>query len=252
MLFEEREELGIEDDAVLDDLGEPGAVLAVREGLQDFGVDEHTDRLVKGPDQVLPPWMIDPHLAPDRTVDVGQQRRRHLHERETPGVGRGEEAGRVPHDPASHGDHDGAAVDMPVDQDIVQIRDDGQRFGSFARRNQVELRVPAGRFQALGHHLRMRADVLIADDDRAAASGGGLALRRSPEAKRVGEGRQLTTGDDNVVAPVSQGHVDNGACGGGVSHGSRSCPAEHRVTLGLRQPMSRPNKADSSRRDPVD
>ena len=63
MVFEIREELGVEDHAVLHHFGQSRAVLTIGQRLQHGGVDEDTDRLVKGPDHVLGERVIDPSLA---------------------------------------------------------------------------------------------------------------------------------------------------------------------------------------------
>ena len=78
------EERTIEDDAVLDDLGQPATKLPIRQGLQRLGVDPDAGRLVERPDDVLGLWMIDPDLAPDRAIHLGEEGRRDHDQGEPP------------------------------------------------------------------------------------------------------------------------------------------------------------------------
>ena len=86
VLFEKRKEFRVENDTVFNDLSQARAIVAIGQRREHAGVDEHAERLVKRADQVLRRGMIDANLATDRTVDVGQQRRRHLEERDPASV----------------------------------------------------------------------------------------------------------------------------------------------------------------------
>jgi hypothetical protein len=98
----------VQDDAVLDDLSEPRAKLAIRKRRQHGGIHQHQARLMEGADQVLGPGMIHRGLAPDRGVHLAQQRGRHLHEVDAAHVGSGDEAREVAHRAAAQRDHGGA------------------------------------------------------------------------------------------------------------------------------------------------
>ncbi len=63
--------------AGLDDLGPPVRDLLLGERLQREGVDHRPDGPVEGADEVLPVGEVDGGLAPDRRVDLADERRRH-------------------------------------------------------------------------------------------------------------------------------------------------------------------------------
>ena len=73
------------DHPVLDHLGQSAAELALGKRLEHLGIDPDADRLVKGADHVLGAGMIDADLAPDRAVDLRQERGWH-HESGSPRV----------------------------------------------------------------------------------------------------------------------------------------------------------------------
>jgi hypothetical protein len=75
------QEIRIRDRPVLDDLGQTGRDLALRQRPQRIQVGNHAQRLVEGADHVLAERMVDRRLAADRRVHLRQQRGRHLHER---------------------------------------------------------------------------------------------------------------------------------------------------------------------------
>ena len=92
VIFEPREEFRIANDAVLDDFGEAGEVFARRKRAQRIHVGEHQPRLVKRADHVFPLWMVDRGLAAHRRVDLREQRRRHLNQRDAALISRRDEA----------------------------------------------------------------------------------------------------------------------------------------------------------------
>ncbi len=98
------EEFGIEDHAVLDDLGQAAPQLASRQGSQGFGIDPDSRRLIKSADQVLGIGMVDPDLAADRAVDLGEQSRRHHDQGKAAGERGGDKAGEVADHAAPQGD----------------------------------------------------------------------------------------------------------------------------------------------------
>ena len=101
VVFEPRKEFRVADGAVLDDLGDAGPELAIRQRRQRVGVDENDLRLVKRPDKVLALFVIDARLAADRGVDLGQQRRGHLDEGHATHVASGRESGDIADDAAT-------------------------------------------------------------------------------------------------------------------------------------------------------
>ena len=118
VLLEPAEQLGIADEAVLDDLGEPGAQLARRQRGQGGGVAHHELGLVEGPDQVLAADVVDAGLAADGRVHLGQQRGGHLHEGDAALVAGGGKAGEVPDHAPAQGQHGAVAGEAVGDQHI--------------------------------------------------------------------------------------------------------------------------------------
>ena len=74
MVFQLVEEGGIEDDAVLDHLGQAAPQLAYRQRIQ-VGVDPDAGGLVEVADDVLGLRMVHTDLAADRAIDLGQRAR---------------------------------------------------------------------------------------------------------------------------------------------------------------------------------
>src|SRR6185312_14465339 len=85
------------------------------ERIEQRGVGDHQNRLVKGADQVLAVARIDAGLAADRRVDLRQQRGRHLHEIDAAAYARRGEAGEIADDAAAERDHQIAALDARAD-----------------------------------------------------------------------------------------------------------------------------------------
>ena len=111
VLLEPGEERRVDDDAVLDDLGEAGGELARRQRCERAGIREHRDRLMERADHVLAARMVDGRLAADRGVDLREQRRRHLHEIDAALVARGDVARQVADDAAAERDEAAVAVE---------------------------------------------------------------------------------------------------------------------------------------------
>ena len=107
---QECEELGVADDAGLDDFVEAGAVLAVGQGVEHGRVDEDGERLVEAADQVLAADEVHAGLAADRGVHLGEQGGRDLEHGNAAHEDGGQEAGHVVDDAAAESDHHARAV----------------------------------------------------------------------------------------------------------------------------------------------
>ena len=83
----------------------PERIVAFGKGRERRDVGEHGHRLVERADEVLSLGQVHGRLAPDRRVDHGRQRRRHLDEGDSPHVRGGHEAREVPDGAAAEG-HD--------------------------------------------------------------------------------------------------------------------------------------------------
>ena len=166
VLFEPDKKRRVADEAVLDDLGQPGREFTVGKRVERVGVDNHRARLVERADHVLAECMVHAGLAADRGVHLRQQRGRHLDERDTALIGRGGETGYVADHAAAEGDDRGLAVATVFEQRVEDAIQYCQRFVLFAIRQNHFDRVIALK---MGAHLReiKRRHGCVRDDHRA-------------------------------------------------------------------------------------
>ena len=168
--LEEVDQLGRQDRAGLDDLGEPGAQLARRQGPQRRRVGDHQPRVMKRADQVLAGRDVDAGLAADRRVDLRHQRGRHLHEVDAAQVRRRGEAGDVADDAATQRDHHRAALEARLDQAVVDERDPGEVLVLLAVGDLDGHGREAGALERRPHALAVEAlDARVGDDRGALA-----------------------------------------------------------------------------------
>ncbi len=78
---------------------------------------------MKRADQILSEREVDADFAADRTIDLGEQRRRDVHERDPAQERRRGESGGVANDAAADGDDGAAAIGAGADQRLVDARD---------------------------------------------------------------------------------------------------------------------------------
>ncbi len=126
------EERPVGDDAVLDDFVQARPELATRQRRQESRIDDHRGGLVVGADQVLPRGVVDADLSADCAVHLGQQRRRHLDDRNAAQIGSGREPGRVADDAAAGGDDRGGAIRRRANQRVVDAADRRELFEAFS------------------------------------------------------------------------------------------------------------------------
>ena len=86
-------------------LTEGGPPLPLGQGGEDADIDDDRGRLVERAHEVLALGQVDRGLAADRRVDLGDERRRDVHDRDPTQVRRREEAGGIAERPATDGDH---------------------------------------------------------------------------------------------------------------------------------------------------
>ncbi len=162
---------------------------------------------MKRADQVLAAGVIDAGLAAHGRVDLGQQRRRHLHEVDAALVAGGREPGHVADHAAAERDHAGIAVQAGLDQRVEHALEHGQglvllAIGQFDRAHALagEAREQARGVQRTDRFVRDDEDVArrdvtgdqvrvveqaCADHDRVAASAQ-VDLQRLRRAARHG------------------------------------------------------------------
>lgn len=218
--FEAAEEGGVGEDAVLDDLGEAGAELAVGQGAEHVEVAEDEAGLVEGADEVFSGGEVDPDLAADGAVDLGEQGGGDLDEGDAAEVGGGDEAGEVAGDAAAEGDDEGPAFEAVGGELVEAMFDHAEAFGRFTGGDGDEDGVEAGIGEAgEGDVGEARGDVGVGDDGAAGCEAEGLAS--------FAEGSQEAVPDEDGIASGTESHVDRAHAwevrgrGGGVPHGRR-------------------------------
>ena len=107
-------------------LAERGPEVARRKRTEKRDVGNDGRRLVERPDEVFALGKVDSGLAADRAVDLGEERRRDLDERDAAKVGRGEEPGRVTERAPSDRDQRLTAFDPPPGELARRLLDDRQ------------------------------------------------------------------------------------------------------------------------------
>ena len=95
---------------VLDDFGQAGAQLALRQGLERVQIAHHFQRLVKRANHVFAQRVVDGGLASHAGIHLGQQGGGHLHKRHTPHVTGCGKTGHVTHHTAAQGKQHSLAV----------------------------------------------------------------------------------------------------------------------------------------------
>ena len=162
-------------------------------------VTQHGGRLPERAGQVLALGQVHPGLAPDRRVDLAQERGGHVHICGAAVIGGSREPGDVGDDPATHGDDHVAAGETRLGEGTAERLDRAHRLRGLAVADQVdlggqpriELGEPGGlRDGALGHD-RGLLGVAQALGDHA----GQLMADVGP--------------DQHVVGPIGQRHGDD-------------------------------------------
>jgi len=128
VLFEPGKKHRVANQADLDDLGESGRELAVGKRIERVGVDNHRARLMERADHVLAERVVHAGLAADRGVHLGEQRGRHLDERDAALVTGGGESGHVADNTPAQRNEGGAPVTMRRKQRIENTVQHLERF----------------------------------------------------------------------------------------------------------------------------
>ncbi len=192
------EEAAVADKPVFHHLGIARKQLAPRQGRERVDIGNHQHRLVKGADQVLALRRVDRRLAADGAVDLGEQRRRHLHQIEAAQQGRRGEAGEIADDAAAQRHDRRRALDAQRQDVLAQPREMREVLGRLARRQDHRLmrNVRARKARGEAREMQLR-HMFVGDDDRAPLTD----HRRDQRARLVEE---PTADDDVVAAPVER------------------------------------------------
>src|SRR5687767_2919419 len=113
-------------------------------------VSQNATRLMECTDEILAPVRIDPCLPPDRPVDHGQESRRDMDDRNSPHVGRRNEASQIPYYPSAKGNYGSVSSKAPGDELIGDPAPRSPRLARRSRRYDEYLRwVHTQRFSSL-------------------------------------------------------------------------------------------------------
>src|SRR6266545_3876819 len=200
---------GVEHDAVLDDLGHPRAILALREGEEHGGVRDDEARLVEGSDQVLGAGVIDGRLPADGRVHLSEERRGHLDEIDAAHVRGRREARQIADRAASQRHHRGAAVETGLEKAVPGRSGHLERLGPLALGQQHRSDIESRLGKAPRHRSAVkRQDSRIGDEGDLAAD---------LETGELGsDARENTGADKNPVRARAEadGDVDHGRAEG--------------------------------------
>ena len=114
--FQKLEKAAVADEPIFDDFGVAGAKIALAQRIEAHGVGQHQRGLMKGADEVLAVPRIDPRLAADARIDLGQERGRDLDQSHAAAQTRGAESGEIADDPAAKRNDDVSTLDARLDQ----------------------------------------------------------------------------------------------------------------------------------------
>ena len=182
---------------MLDALGQTAAQLAQRQAAQHQRVGDHRHRLVEGADQVLPLRHVHADLAADRRVDHREQGRRALHERDAAQVGRGREADRVAEHAAAERHDRRAALELVVEQSVVDAAHGLERLALLARRERHGQGREARRLERRARRARVAGLEHGIEEQRRRA-------RRRDRADQLAQAFERPGRDHRVVAVVGQ------------------------------------------------
>ena len=135
-------------------------------------------------DDVLGLGMIDPDLAPDRAVHLGQQGRRDHDQGNSPGIRGRDESRKVADHSTAQGDDRGMAVGLVLDELIEEGFRRGEALAGLAGRDPETRCIDADLRQgvAIFPPESQGFQVVIGDDEgRAAGSSGPGRLQRVPD-----------------------------------------------------------------------
>ena len=130
-------------------------------------------RLMERADQILAEPVVDAGLAADAGVDLRQQRRRHLDDRDAAQERRRDEADHVADHAAADRHHEVAAIGPDLDQPVVHRLDATQRLPLLAAIGDQHLDIAPERAQrCLDRAAEALPDVPVGDDARPALQAG--------------------------------------------------------------------------------
>ncbi len=236
-LFEPGEERGVAEEPVFQHLGIARTELARAQRGEDRDVGEHEARLMERADQVLALGRVDAGLAADRGIDLGEQRRRDLHEADAAAKDARREARKIAHHAAAKGDHRVAALDAKIEQLLADLGEHGKALARFAGRDH-----DLAEIEPAIHEARLQPREIERGNGRVAHHGAAGARHALGDAR--GAAVEQALADDDIVAPLGEPHSDGGLVQVGRQ---RSQLLSHHRTL-LRPPVASGAVSPSSQR----
>src|SRR6185369_12043657 len=113
------EKVRVGNDAVLNDLSQSGTEFTRGQTFQQLQIATDEPRLVKSADEVFSSFQVHAHFATDRTVYLGEQRRRDLDESDAAQVSCGHEAGQIAYHSAAQGHDHRFAIETHFGEFVV-------------------------------------------------------------------------------------------------------------------------------------
>ena len=120
--------------------------------------------------EVLSGLQIHARLAADRTVDLCDDGRGDLDERDTPLVDRGDETGEIADHPATQGNDERTPIESGTGHTVEQGFGRGEAFRRFPGADGQKHRIKSGTAQRCEHRVAVQAgDVLVGDHSTSSA-----------------------------------------------------------------------------------
>ena len=132
-LLQPVKERGVAQKAVFDHFTVACQKITPGQRAQHINVGQHMGWLMKCTHQILALRGVDPGLAPDRAVNLRQQRGRNLHKPHTPAQDCCRKAHQIADNAATKGDHHVAAFHLLFQQPFHALRQMHPAFGAFTR-----------------------------------------------------------------------------------------------------------------------
>jgi len=186
------------DDTALEDFVEAGAVFALGEGAEDFGVDQDGEGLVEAADEVFAGEEIDAGFAANGGVDLAEEGGGDLEDGDAAEEDGGEETGDVGNDAAAEADDEAGAVGAVSHHLFGEGFDLAEAFFVFAAGEEQDVPGAAGE-SGLDEGVVVGPDVASGDDEDLAQAGR-EELSETGEKVAFDDGVVLRRGGTNGIA----------------------------------------------------
>ena len=201
-VFQIRKEFRIQDDSILDDFRQASPVFAIRQRPQHIRVDQNSAGLPESPNHVLAAGQVNSDFPADAAVDLCQERRGNLKERNSPCKRGRDESSQVADHAAANGQHDRFAIGAQVNQVLPHRFGHRHRFARLTRFGNQNVDVHVRLQQTVPHRLRVREfDMFVGDYDR--------ILGVTPRPDKTTCTTQIAGSNFNIVGPFAEINVND-------------------------------------------